>query len=476
VDDYVRFDIQPPAELTASYDRMRQGMRRVQLDREQKIERVVAMLNNKAAWWRSDFPKGPLPNSPPIAVPQSRPSGAIASRAPESQRKDGYLTDSQGGIVRGGDAGVCVRSGQWSPAVSASECDPDLVAKPAPPPPPARMAAPMAKPAAPKPEAKPRPALADAASPSSPSAAALPARRWSPDAPYRSRFAIAEAADLYRMYLDERPNYATDPAFFIDVADYLSGKGQRPLAMRVLSNLAEINLEDRQALRSLAQRLTQEGEHRLAVSLHRRIVQISPEEPQSFRDLGLALAFAGETQQAVDSLYEVVERPWHERFPEIELVALADLNAIVANTKTAVDVSRIDPRLVRNMPVDLRVVLTWDADNTNVDLQVVDPNGQSAYGGGTTFQGGRLSRNFMGGYGPEEFSLRVAKPGTYRVVARYSGQQRQVVGARPVYAHAYVYTKFGSRDQSVRAYNVVLSRVGSERVIKEITIPDKDDH
>src|SRR5690606_23140722 len=161
---------------------------------------------------------------------------------------------------RGADSGVCGRGEHWPPAESAPAWEPDRIARPAPPAPPARTAAP--KPEA-TPRAKPKPAQALAASSSS--TTPLPARRRSTDAPYRSRFAIAEAADLYRMYLDERPNYATEPAFFIDVADYLSGKGQRPLAMRVLSNLAEINLEDRQALRSLAQRLTQEGEHRLAV-------------------------------------------------------------------------------------------------------------------------------------------------------------------------------------------------------------------
>ncbi|HUP95087.1 MAG TPA: OmpA family protein [Burkholderiales bacterium] len=78
--------------------------------------------------------------------------------AATAERKDGYLTDTQGGIVRAIGAGVCVRTSQWTPALAVAECDPDLIPKPAPPAPkPAPAPKPEAKPE-PKPEAKPKPA------------------------------------------------------------------------------------------------------------------------------------------------------------------------------------------------------------------------------------------------------------------------------------------------------------------------------
>ena len=71
-----------------------------------------------------------------------------------AQAKDGYVTDTAGGIVKAPGAGVCVRTSQWTPALAVAECDPDLVKKPAP----AKAAAkkPEAKPEAKKPEAKPK--------------------------------------------------------------------------------------------------------------------------------------------------------------------------------------------------------------------------------------------------------------------------------------------------------------------------------
>ena len=95
---------------------------------------------------------------------------------------------------------------------------------------------------------------------------------------------------------------------------------------------------------------------------------------------------------------------------------------------TAIDVSAIEPRLLRNLPLDVRVVLAWDADNTDVDLHVIDPNGEEVYyGHALSHQGGAITQDATGGYGPEEFALRVAKPGKYRVEANFFGHRQQVL-------------------------------------------------
>ena len=89
------------------------------------------------------------------------------------------------------------------------------------------------------------------------------------------------------------------------------------------------------------------------------------------------------------------------------------------------------------------MVLTWDADNTDIDLWVTDPNGEKAfYGNRLTYQGGRMSLDFTGGYGPEEFSLKRAKPGKYRVEAQFYGDQRQMI-AGPMTLQMKLATAFG---------------------------------
>ena len=68
------------------------------------------------------------------------------------------------------------------------------------------------------------------------------------------------AKDLYRVYLDERQENAASTAFFLDAADIFFERGERELGIRVLSNLAEMDLENRHVLRILGYRLMQAAE------------------------------------------------------------------------------------------------------------------------------------------------------------------------------------------------------------------------
>ena len=391
IEDYVRNDITPPAELRAEYDRLRANQHlRADQDRSRQLERVLQMFKEKTAWWERDFPK------------QARPQ-------PETKAKIGGGPRADGAVMRERTEDEARRQ---APAESASR---DRIAS--------QSSAPASRPA-PALAGRAQNRMADAMvgglsaakdDASAPRGMSIQLKRWTPDAAYFKRFRDASNADLYRVYLDERAGYANSTAFFLDAADVFFDKGLAALGIRVLGNLAEMDLENRHILRILGYRLMQAGRSKLAIPILARVLELAPNEPQSYRDLGLAYAADKQWQKAADNLHEVVIRPWHGRFPEIELTALDELNAIIATADTPVDVSRFDARLLRNLPVDLRVALSWDADNTDIDLWVTDPNGEKAYyGNRISYQGGRMSQDYTGGYGPETFSLKQAKPGKYK--------------------------------------------------------------
>ena len=387
VEDYVRHGIEPPPSLLPAYQRLlAQRTQREQSDRQSHLNYVAQRFAAKQAWWEREFPKDapPLPKVPDASEPESvRPRLLAQEQAVEDR----------------------------GPA-------------PAPPP---------APPASPAPAAPTAPAArATGSPPQQTPTMTIALQRWTPDAPYARRLRETPAEHLYAVYLDERPGHTNSTAFFLDAAELFFERGQPDLALRILSNLAEMALENRHVLRLIAYRLLQAQQLELALPLLRQVLALSPDEPQSSRDLGLALARQGQVQAAVDRLWDVVSQPWDGRFADIELVALAEINAIVAAAQTVgqgqVDTGAIDSRLLRNLPLDLRVVLSWDADNTDIDLYVIDPDGQICfYGHQLTRQGGLMSRDFTGGYGPEEFSLRKAKPGTYTVQANFFGHRQQVV-------------------------------------------------
>jgi len=69
--------------------------------------------------------------------------------------------------------------------------------------------------------------------------------------------------------------------------------------------------------------------------------------------------------------------------------------------------------------LDLRIVITWDADRTDVELLIEHPDGEkcdSFHNFSST--GGILSRNFTQGYGPQEYLLRRAQYGEYKIFVK----------------------------------------------------------
>ena len=306
-------------------------------------------------------------------------------------------------------------------------------------------------------------------------AGAIKLKKWNPKTPYLAKLKKAKEGEWYSVYLTERKENEGSSAFFLDVSDFFLEKKQSGLALRILSNVAEMELENPQLLRILGYRLMQIGRPKLAVAVFEEVLKMREEEPQSYRDLALALAADKQHQRAVDLLRQVVEGKWNGRFPEIELTALNEMNAIIATCGKELAAGNLDKRLLKNLPVDVRVILTWDADNTDMDLWVTDPNGEKCfYSHRNTKIGGHMSPDYTGGYGPEEFLLKRAQPGKYLVHVNYYGNRQQVIaGATTVQME--MTTDFGKPIAKTEA--VTLRLQGSKEVIKvgEFVIPGKKD-
>jgi Ca-activated chloride channel family protein len=268
-------------------------------------------------------------------------------------------------------------------------------------------------------------------------------KAWNPDTPYLKK--LRKAEDAYAAYLKERQDNASSSAFFLDCADFFrEEKKDERLALRVLSNLAEMELESAPLLRILAYRLRQLERHDLAVPLFEAVLTMRGEEPQSRRDLALCLASmkSPDYARAATLLWEVVRRNWDDRFRDVEVIALHELNELLQSVpETCPPALRPEPEamgipavLLEGVPVDLRVVLTWDADNTDMDLWVIDPTGEVCiYNHNRTKAGGHMSADCTRGYGPEVFTVRRALPGTYTVKVNYYGNtQQKLAGATTV--------------------------------------------
>lgn len=254
----------------------------------------------------------------------------------------------------------------------------------------------------------------------------------------------------YTIYLGLRPARMHNPSFFFRVASHFIATNRREIGLRVLSNLAELETENYEVQKMLAYKLQQLGETEAALEAFRKVLVWRPMDPQSRRDYGIALADAGLYQEAVDTLFSAMTMELDPSLQAnnagMEETLLCDINGILARHPEAASTT-IPRSIIRQMPMDLRVVINWNTKATDIDLWIADPKGDRRYTAhGATGGGGRFSRNITEGFGPEQFLLRQGTPGRYKVYAQYKGD-RQVKIPGPTTVMAEIYTSFGKPDQ-----------------------------
>ena len=412
VEDYVRYRITPPTELQQEYSKRLANEQKQKEDTAKRIlDRVVEQSAEQSKWWNTQYPlKGSKPKNKMVIMEEaaySEDSDAIAEVA-------AIATPSQ----------IMERS-------ASKDVSSNAMAK--------RATAPRSTPApVPVPASK------------------IELNAYNPYTPYLKVMEYTGEAKAVETYYKLKKEYGNTPSFYVDVADYFFKKGNREQAILVVSNLAELGLDDPQLLRMLGYKLSNYNAKKEAVWVFRKVVTLREEEPQSFRDLGLALADDGAYNEAVKNLYKVVTSEWSSRFGDIQIVTMNDINSLVARHK-GIDVSYIDKRLLKKEPVDVRVVLSWDTDSCDMDLWVTDPKDEKCYYQNTlTYLGGKISRDVTQGYGPEEFMLKKAEKGKYKVQVDYFGtrSQKQLM---PVNLRITFYTHYGTPQQKQQETTVRLS-------------------
>lgn len=118
----------------------------------------------------------------------------------------------------------------------------------------------------------------------------------------------------------------------------------------------------------------------------------------------------------------MIEGRWDIRFEQIEIVALMDLNRIVdiMNKKgfafENVQNVSVDKRLIQLLDTDIRAVISWDMDLVDVEFCCKEPTGETCNAfKNVTRIGGTVSKNMTNGYGPQEYLIRKAPPGSYEI-------------------------------------------------------------
>ncbi|NEX91268.1 hypothetical protein, partial [Caulobacter sp. 17J65-9] len=289
---------------------------------------------------------------------------------------------------------------------------------------------------------------------------------WNPDRPYLKALAEAAPDAFWNVYREQEKAHGDLPAFYLDVGEFLFRKGRTDAAVAVALNALELPSTDTTTLTILADRLMRYGRTDRAIALYELILKREPDRPQPRRNLALALieradrggdGSAVDYARALDLLAEVIQTPWDRDYDGIELISLMEANRAAARAKAPAR-RWLDPRLEALLDVDLRVVLEWNTDKTDMDLWLDEPSGERAiYSHPKTGIGGRLSNDMTRGYGPEEYLLRRAPNGEYAVrVHGYAFDRLNPNGATSV--RARLYRNWGRADETMEQLEIELTR------------------
>ena len=329
---------------------------------------------------------------------------------------------------------------------------------------------------------------------------------WSPQSPYVKELMSLPSERRYAHYLQIRDQYRSNTGFYADVADFFLHQGDTNTALLIASNIAELQLENHEMLRLLASMLKLCDRYDLAVLTHEQIAKLRPDEIQSFRDLALTYEANAQYQKALEAFNDALLTRWtkvslradhgggfgqggwgegwgdddgfgddenepteREEVPGravigTQEVILGEINHLIYHHGDQLDLSSVDSRIIKNLPVDVRVVVDWDSDNFDMDLWVTDPSGEKCYyANRSTDDLGRYTYDNTTGYGPEEFMVKDAAVGEYHVQMNYYGTRSQKMLA-PVTVTVHFFTFYGTGDEQ---HQQIVLRLGDRKEVVE---------
>ncbi len=212
-------------------------------------------------------------------------------------------------------------------------------------------------------------------------------------------------------------------------------------------------MDNYEFLKAYAYKLEAENSYELAAFIYRRVIELRSEDAQSYRDLALVLQQLDREEEALAllkkiNLPEFYENSHRRNFLGMQQVSSKELGSLVHSIPYQASLKGLPVATRSKNEMDVRVVIDWNHNDTDIDLHIVDPNFEKClYSDPKTRSGGQLSEDVTEGFGPEEFSQINALNGTYYIMVDYFDDRYQKM-ATPTYLKLTIYRNYGKASES----------------------------
>lgn len=267
----------------------------------------------------------------------------------------------------------------------------------------------------------------------------------------------------YNMHLEQKDNYRKHGSYNIDTYNYFKNQKSDDFAAKLLAEILKEEADNYEMLKGLSFQLEANKDYKLASSLYKRLVVLKPEIAQSYLDLASIYIKLDKNQKAFDILNNF-----------LALTTNADgLNTIVKNSVNSLiqanpDINTDDMESFNKIKTDydLRIVASWNRANVNVIMQVIEPSKEYASQENRSTQSGGELNASNDSYGPEEYTIRNAKPGEYYIRLKYSSDE--VSDDDAIFVKLNIYKNFGKRNQKEEVKIIKLNTYNGEQTIAKI--------
>jgi len=239
-------------------------------------------------------------------------------------------------------------------------------------------------------------------------------------------------------------------------------------ALKMLSTIVERNPNNGVLLRDVAFSAMKLGLSEHAFYLLKKVTEKVPHEPHSYQFIAQILTDM-EMYDLAMIYYEIAyTAEWNDRFEDIKAIIGLDYlrflqlteksgfkllsNKIAAKRKKSLisflenDEHDLDIELDS---INLMITMNWNTDDSDIDLYVVDPLGDTcSYKKTNTKSGGYITDDNTEGYGPEMYINPSKNKGKYKIMCEYYDDSDSRVSTR-TQVYVIIYKNWGKENEKV---------------------------
>jgi tetratricopeptide (TPR) repeat protein len=237
--------------------------------------------------------------------------------------------------------------------------------------------------------------------------------------------------NLQALAFEWAPFDPENPQVFEFLGKSATGLNDYDTALRAFTSIAEIAPNRAALLARAGWLLLTAQKHEMAEELFREALKNRQDDANIYRGLALALWLKGNFEGAANVIEDALKLNFHQRYGDVKRVLREELAYVYrawlkkVMPQANAEHPRVEQRArLADVKLDrrdaLRVTLAWETDANDVDLHVVDPNGEECfYSHSKNASGLELYSDQTQGLGPEVIRCDKALPGTYHVGVNY---------------------------------------------------------